>query len=151
MNKEVSITEQLSTIFNNKKRVQQTFKTTNLRDLKVINEKLGAYIEQREQTESQKIAAQEEAKVMLKSIMEKTGLSHEEVSQLMSEGKPKSKNENKKRSKKVPTETQSAYQEAKVKRYTFGDGRTWDGTGEVPHELQSLLDEGFELSDFSAS
>ena len=26
----------------------------------------------------------------------------------------------------------------------------WDGVGEVPAELQSLLDEGFELSDFIA-
>ncbi len=83
MNTDVSLTEQLLTIFANKKRIQQTFKETGLSHLKVISEKLGEYIEQREKTESEKIAAQEEAKGMLKSIMEKTGLSHEEIATLM--------------------------------------------------------------------
>ncbi|MEZ9670546.1 hypothetical protein AB4282_04255 [Vibrio lentus] len=151
MNTDESLTEQLLTIFANKKRIQQTFKETGLSHLKVISEKLGEYIEQREKTESEKIAAQEEAKGMLKSIMEKTGLSHEEVSQLINDGKTKSKAKRSKRAKKVAADTQVAHQEAKTESYTFGDGRTWDGIGEVPQELQSLLEEGFELSDFSAS
>ncbi len=32
--------------------------------------------------------------------------------------------------------------------YVYGDNKTWNGVGNVPEELQSLLDEGFELSDF---
>ncbi|MFA0249464.1 H-NS family nucleoid-associated regulatory protein [Vibrio sp. 10N.261.45.F1] len=151
MSTDVSLTEQLLAIFANKKRTQQTFKATTLSHLKTIHERLGEHIEQREKAESEKMAAQEEAKAMLKSIMEKTGLSHEEVYQLMNGGKPKSKNKRPKRAKKTPIETQTAHQEAQMKCYTFGDGRTWDGVGEVPQELQSLLDEGFELSDFLAT
>lgn len=109
MNTDVSLTEQLLTIFANKKRIQQTFKETGVSHLKVISKKLGEYIEQREKTESEKIAALEEAKSMLKSIMEKTGLSHEEVSQLMNDGKPKGKNKCLKRAKNSPSETQAIH------------------------------------------
>ncbi|WP_234498165.1 H-NS family nucleoid-associated regulatory protein [Vibrio maritimus] len=34
------------------------------------------------------------------------------------------------------------------KTYRYGDNKTWNGEGDVPEEMQKMLDEGLELADF---
>ncbi|EGR1335253.1 DNA-binding protein [Vibrio parahaemolyticus] len=50
--------------------------------------------------------------------------------------------------KKKPRKTRKIGNNTPSNIYVYGDNKTWNGVGEVPTELQSLLDEGFELSDF---
>ncbi len=75
-----------------------------------------------------------ELEAMRAAILEK-GLDFDKLVDLM---KPKKKP---KKSSKATSPTPS-------NTYVYGDNQTWNGVGEVPAELQTLLDEGFELSDF---
>ncbi len=75
-----------------------------------------------------------ELEAMRAAILEK-GLDFDKLVDLM---KPKKKP---KKSNKATSPTPSH-------TYVYGDNQTWNGVGEVPAELQTLLDEGFELSDF---
>ena len=50
--------------------------------------------------------------------------------------------------KKKPRKTRKIGNNTPSNIYVYGDNKTWNGVGEVPTELQSLLDEGCELSDF---
>ncbi|TOM58302.1 DNA-binding protein [Vibrio parahaemolyticus] len=85
---------------------------------------------EREQQERQELEA------MREQIINK-GLDFDKLCDLM---KPKKKP---RKASKSDTNTPS-------NTYVYGDNKTWNGVGEVPTELQSLLDEGFELSDFIA-
>ncbi|YCO02359.1 H-NS family histone-like protein (plasmid) [Vibrio sp. VNB-15] len=98
----------------------------NLRDEKELEAKMAAEIEERERQELEALRAQ---------ILEKN-IDFSKLSALMGENKKSRKNSSKRTSPK-PSVT-----------YTYGDNEVWDGVGEVPAALQSLLDEGFELSDF---
>ncbi|GBK99858.1 DNA-binding protein [Vibrio harveyi] len=83
---------------------------------------------EREQQERQELEA------MREQIINK-GLDFDKLCDLM---KPKKKP---RKARKIGNNTPSNI-------YVYGDNKTWNGVGEVPIELQSLLDEGFELSDF---
>ncbi|WP_258000942.1 H-NS family histone-like protein, partial [Vibrio parahaemolyticus] len=85
---------------------------------------------EREQQERQELEALRE------QIINK-GLNFDKLCDLM---KPKKKP---RKASKSDTNTPS-------NTYVYGDNKTWNGVGEVPAELQSLLDEGFDLSDFIA-
>ncbi|EJL6404715.1 H-NS histone family protein [Vibrio parahaemolyticus] len=85
---------------------------------------------EREQQERQELEALRE------QIINK-GLNFDKLCDLM---KPKKKP---RKASKSDTNTPS-------NTYVYGDNKTWNGVGEMPAELQSLLDEGFELSDFIA-
>ncbi|ENH7396049.1 H-NS histone family protein [Vibrio vulnificus] len=98
----------------------------NLRDEKELEAKMAAEIEERERQELEALRAQ---------ILEKN-IDFSKLSALMGENKKPRKNSSKRTSPK-PSVT-----------YAYGDNEVWDGVGEVPAALQSLLDEGFELSDF---
>ncbi|EHD1698925.1 H-NS histone family protein [Vibrio vulnificus] len=98
----------------------------DLRDEKELEAKMAAEIEERERQELEALRAQ---------ILEKN-IDFSKLSALMGENKKPRKNSRKHTSPK-PSVT-----------YTYGDNEVWDGVGEVPAALQSLLDEGFELSDF---
>ena len=98
----------------------------DLRDEKELEAKMAAEIEERERQELEALRAQ---------ILEKN-IDFSKLSALMGENKKPRKNSSKRTSPK-PSVT-----------YTYGDNEVWDGVGEVPAALQSLLDEGFELSDF---
>ncbi|HHY0483171.1 TPA: DNA-binding protein, partial [Vibrio parahaemolyticus] len=52
--------------------------------------------------------------------------------------------------KKKPRKASKSDTNTPSNTYVYGDNKTWNGVGEVPAELQSLLDEGFDLSDFIA-
>ncbi|HDY7474819.1 H-NS family nucleoid-associated regulatory protein [Vibrio vulnificus] len=98
----------------------------DLRDEKELEAKMAAEIEERERQELEALRAQ---------ILEKN-IDFNKLSALMGENKKPRKNSSKRTSTK-PSVT-----------YTYGDNEVWDGVGEVPAALQSLLEEGFELSDF---
>ncbi|EPW6410803.1 DNA-binding protein [Vibrio vulnificus] len=98
----------------------------NLRDEKELEAKMAAEIEERERQELEALRAQ---------ILEQN-IDFSKLSALMGENKKPRKNSSKRTSPK-PSAT-----------YAYGDNEVWDGVGEVPAALQSLLDEGFELSDF---
>ncbi|KFK64402.1 DNA-binding protein, partial [Vibrio vulnificus] len=98
----------------------------DLRDEKELEAKMAAEIEERERQELEALRAQ---------ILEKN-IDFSKLSALMGENKKSRKNSSKRTSPK-PSVT-----------YAYGDNEVWDGVGEVPAALQSLLDEGFELSDF---
>ncbi|EEX66660.1 hypothetical protein VCJ_001069 [Vibrio metoecus] len=98
----------------------------NLRNEKELEAKMAAEIEERERQELEALRAQ---------ILEKN-IDFSKLSALMGENKKPRKNSSKRTSPK-PSAT-----------YAYGDNEVWDGVGEVPAALQSLLDEGFELSDF---
>lgn len=98
----------------------------DLRDEKELEAKMAAEIEERERQELEALRAQ---------ILE-NNIDFSKLSALMGENKKPRKNSSKRTSPK-PSVT-----------YTYGDNEVWDGVGEVPAALQSLLDEGFELSDF---
>ncbi len=83
---------------------------------------------EREQQERQELEA------MREQIINK-GLDFDKLCDLM---KPKKKP---RKASKNGTNTPS-------NTYVYGDNKTWDGVGDIPNELQRLLDEGFELSDF---
>ncbi|HFQ5567765.1 H-NS family histone-like protein [Vibrio vulnificus] len=98
----------------------------DLCDEKELEAKMAAEIEERERQELEALRAQ---------ILEKN-IDFSKLSALMGENKKSRKNSSKRTSPK-PSVT-----------YAYGDNEVWDGVGEVPAALQSLLDEGFELSDF---
>ncbi|HDY8011509.1 TPA: H-NS family nucleoid-associated regulatory protein [Vibrio vulnificus] len=98
----------------------------DLRDEKELEAKMAAEFEERERQELEALRAQ---------ILEKN-IDFSKLSALMGENKKPRKNSSKRTSPK-PSVT-----------YAYGDNEVWDGVGEVPAALQSLLDEGFELSDF---
>ncbi|WP_045402147.1 H-NS family histone-like protein [Vibrio campbellii] len=85
---------------------------------------------EREQQERQELEA------MREQIINK-GLDFDKLCDLM---KPKKK----------PRKASKSGTNPPSNTYVYGDNKTWDGVGEVPTELQSLLDEGFEISDFIA-
>lgn len=132
------IAKQLS----NPRRVKSLFKSTSLDQLeqilstlndlkedKELEAKMAAEVEERERQELEALRAQ---------ILEKN-IDFSKLSALMGENKKPRKNSSKRTSTK-PSVT-----------YTYGENEVWDGVGEVPAALQSLLDEGFELSDFVQS
>ncbi|HDY8067379.1 TPA: H-NS histone family protein [Vibrio vulnificus] len=98
----------------------------DLRDEKELEAKMATEIEERERQELEALRAQ---------ILEKN-IDFSKLSALMGENKKPRKNSSKRTSPK-PSVT-----------YTYGENEVWDGVGEVPAALQSLLEEGFELSDF---
>ncbi|TNZ86137.1 DNA-binding protein [Vibrio parahaemolyticus] len=77
-----------------------------------------------------------ELEAMRNQILEK-GLDFDKLAALI-------KPQKKARKKKATIQKKAAI------TYVYGDNKTWNGVGETPQELQSLLDEGFELSDFIA-
>ncbi|WP_050926441.1 H-NS family nucleoid-associated regulatory protein [Vibrio harveyi] len=80
----------------------------------------------------------QELEALRAKILEK-GIDFSKLSALMGETK-KPRKKNVKRISPKPSIT-----------YAYGENEVWDGVGEVPAALQSLLDEGFELSDFIQS
>ncbi|EHK6028334.1 H-NS histone family protein [Vibrio parahaemolyticus] len=50
--------------------------------------------------------------------------------------------------KKKPRKASKSDSNTPSNTYVYGDNKMWNGVGEVPAELQNLLDEGFDLSDF---
>ncbi|WP_407546994.1 H-NS family histone-like protein [Vibrio parahaemolyticus] len=103
---------------------------TIISELKAEKELEAQMQAEREQQERQELEALRE------QIINK-GLNFDKLCDLM---KPKKKP---RKANKSDTDTPS-------NTYVYGDNKTWNGMGEVPAELQSLLDEGFELSDFIA-
>ncbi|EPI2026867.1 DNA-binding protein [Vibrio vulnificus] len=83
----------------------------------------------------QNLRDEKELEALRAQILEKN-IDFSKLSALMGENKKSRKNSSKRTSPK-PSAT-----------YAYGDNEVWDGVGEVPAALQSLLDEGFELSDF---
>ena len=125
----------------NKRQATAFFKNTELTQLDRIIDTLKSV--QEEKSQRAKIEAEaaekehQELEHIRTQILEK-GLDFDKLASLM---KPKKRPQ--KRKKATTTKPRPCY--------TFGDNRHWNGEGETPQELQELLDEGFELSDFLQS
>ncbi|GAM65467.1 DNA-binding protein H-NS [Vibrio ishigakensis] len=123
---------------NQARSAKSLFKDTSIDQLSKIIDNLQALKETKEieALEAQALAQQEqlELEAMREQIINK-GLDFDKLCGLM---KPKKKP---RKARKSGTNTPS-------NTYVYDDNKTWDGVGEVPKELQNLLDEGFELSDF---
>ncbi|CAH7088114.1 DNA-binding protein [Vibrio chagasii] len=100
----------------------------SVKDEKELNAQIEAEAEEKERQELEVIRTQ---------ILEK-GLNFDKLASLM---KPSKKPRKIKKSSTKKTKT----------CYIFNDNKRWNGEGEVPQELQSLLDEGFDLADFLQS
>jgi DNA-binding protein H-NS len=100
----------------------------SVKEEKELNAKIEAEAEEKERQELELIRTQ---------ILEK-GLNFDKLASLMKPSKKprKVKNPSTKKTKTC---------------YVFNDNKHWNGEGEVPQELQSLLDEGYELADFLQS
>ncbi|MCY9828812.1 H-NS family nucleoid-associated regulatory protein [Vibrio chagasii] len=125
----------------NKRQATAFFKNIELTQLDRIMETLKSVQEEKSQHAKMEAEAAEkerqELELIRTQILEK-GLDFNKLTSLM---KPPKKP---KTSKKKPVDKP-------LPSYTFGDNLHWNGEGEVPQELQELLDEGFELSDFLQS
>lgn len=100
----------------------------SVKDEKKLNAQIEAEAEEKEHQELEAIRTQ---------ILEK-GLNFDKLASLM---KPSKKPRKVKKSSIKKTKT----------CYIFNDNKRWNGEGEVPQELQSLLDEGYDLADFLQS
>ena len=100
----------------------------SVKEEKELNAQIEAEAEEKERQELELIRTQ---------ILEK-GLNFDKLASLM---KPSKKPRKVKKSSTKKTKP----------CYIFDDNKRWNGEGEVPQELQSLLDEGFDLADFSQS
>ncbi|MFA0193790.1 H-NS family nucleoid-associated regulatory protein [Vibrio sp. 10N.222.55.E8] len=122
----------------NKRQANVFFKDTELTQLTRIIETLQSVKEEKELNAQMEAEAEEkerqELEVIRTQILEK-GLDFDKLASLM---KPSKKPRKVKKSSTKKTKT----------CYVFDDNKRWNGEGEVPQELQSLLDEGFDLADF---
>ncbi|EHJ9985471.1 H-NS histone family protein [Vibrio parahaemolyticus] len=128
--KKLSNSRQAKTVLKHASVEQLERVVTIISELKAEKELEAKMQAEREQQERQELEALRE------QIINK-GLNFDKLCDLM---KPKKKP---RKASKSDTNTPS-------NTYIYGDNKTWNGVGEVPAELQSLLDEGFELSDFIA-
>ncbi|EHH1077508.1 H-NS histone family protein [Vibrio parahaemolyticus] len=101
---------------------------TIISELKAEKELKAQMQAEREQQERQELEALRE------QIINK-GLNFDKLCDLM---KPKKK----------PRKASKSDSNTPSNTYVYGDNKMWNGVGEVPAELQNLLDEGFDLSDF---
>lgn len=146
------IIESLQQTLKNKRQTHLAFQHTNLATLQTIKKKLDVYIEQREKEEEEKTVALTEAQKVIDNMMEKTGLSRNDIAQLLSQSVAK-KTPKRLRSEKNTTDTTDVNASGSTqKHYVYGDHNlSWDGQGDVPEGLQELINEGFELSDFEVT
>jgi len=125
----------------NKRQANVFFKDTELTQLTRIIETLQSVKDEKELNAQIEAEAEEkerqELEVIRTQILEK-GLNFDKLASLM---KPSKKPRKIKKSSTKKTKT----------CYIFNDNKRWNGEGEVPQELQSLLDEGFDLADFLQS
>lgn len=125
----------------NKRQANVFFKDIELTQLTRIIETLQSVKEEKELNAQIEAEAEEkerqELEVIRTQILEK-GLNFDKLASLM---KPSKKLRKVKKSSTKKTKT----------CYIFNDNKRWNGEGEVPQELQSLLDEGFDLADFLQS
>lgn len=105
--------------------------------LKKLLDNLSAYIDEKEAEEKAQKEAQKNAKSSLKKIIKETGLTNQELIDLLGV-EPNTQQKT----------TEHIEENRAKKTYYFGDNETWDGTGNPPKKLQELLDEGFDLADF---
>ena len=143
-----NIIESLQQTLKNKRQTHLAFQHTDLAILQTIKKKLDIYIKQREKKEEEKNVALSEAKKVIDAMMEKTGLSRNDVAALLSQSAP-NKTPKRLRPKPKATETSEVNTpSATQKHYVYGDNHlSWDGQGDVPEGLQALINEGVELSD----
>ncbi|TKF95812.1 H-NS family nucleoid-associated regulatory protein, partial [Vibrio sp. F13] len=117
------------------------FKDIELPRLTRIIETLQSVKEEKELNAQIEVEAEEkerqELELIRTQILEK-GLSFDKLASLM---KPSKK----------PRKVKKTATEKTKTCYVFGDNKRWNGEGEVPQELQSLLDKGYELADFLQS
>ncbi|MFA0011984.1 H-NS family nucleoid-associated regulatory protein [Vibrio lentus] len=125
----------------NKRQANVFFKDTELTQLTRIIETLQSVKEEKELNAQIEAEAEEkerqELELIRTQILEK-GLNFDKLASLM---KPTKK----------PRKAQKSHNKKPQTCYIFGDNQHWNGKGETPQELQELLDEGFELSDFLQS
>ncbi|MGF1883944.1 DNA-binding protein [Vibrio splendidus] len=122
----------------NKRQANVFFKDTELTQLTRIIETLQSVKDEKELNAQIEAEAEEkerqELELIRTQILEK-GLNFDKLVSLM---KPS------KKSRKVKITSTEKTKPC----YVFDDNKRWNGEGEVPQELQSLLDEGYELADF---
>ncbi|WP_318479611.1 H-NS family histone-like protein [Photobacterium leiognathi] len=123
-----NIIESLQKILKNKRQTHLSFQHIDLGTLQTIRKKLDVYIEQREKEEEEKNMALSEAKKVIDAMMEKTGLSRNDVAALISQSAPK-KTPKRLRSEPKATETSEVNtSSATQKHYVYGDNHlSWDG------------------------
>lgn len=125
----------------NKRQANVFFKDIELTQLTRIIETLQSVKEEKELNAQIEAEAEEKEHQELEAIriqiLEK-GLSFDKLASLM---KPSKK----------PRKVKKTSTEKTKPCYIFNDNKRWNGEGEVPQELQSLLDEGYDLADFLQS
>ncbi|OEF85188.1 H-NS family nucleoid-associated regulatory protein [Vibrio splendidus] len=125
----------------NKRQANVFFKDTELTQLTRIIDTLQSVKEEKELNAQIAAEAEEKERQELEAIrtqiLEK-GLSFDKLASLM---KPSKK----------PRKVKKTSTEKTKLCYVFDDNKRWNGEGEVPQDLQSLLDEGYELADFLQS
>ena len=129
-----NITKKLS----NKRQAKSLFKDIELSQLERIIDTLQDLKEDKKHDAEMKAQAAEKERLELENIRNQIldkELDFDKLAQLM---KPKKK----------PRKTKVVANEKHKPCYEFDDNEHWDGEGDVPPKLQSLLDEGFELADF---
>ncbi|WP_299139102.1 H-NS family nucleoid-associated regulatory protein [uncultured Vibrio sp.] len=122
----------------NKRQANVFFKDIELTQLTRIIETLQSVKEEKELNAQIEAEAEEkerqELELIRTQILEK-GLNFDKLASLMKPSKKPRKVKNSPTKKTKPC-------------YVFDDNKRWNGEGEVPQELQNLLDEGYELADF---
>lgn len=83
---------ELRSTLRNKRRISHLFKETKLEVLIDIYDRLGAYVQERMEQEESKKKAMQEAENSIAAIVEKTGLSWEEVTLVVQKNAPTNKN-----------------------------------------------------------
>ena len=125
----------------NKRQANVFFKDTELTQLTRIIETLQSVKEEKELNAQIEAEAEEkerqELELIRTQILEK-GLNFDKLASLM---KPSKK----------PRKVKKTSTEKTKPCYVFDDKKHWNGEGEVPQDLQNLLDEGYELADFLQS
>ncbi|MGF1832001.1 hypothetical protein L4D04_23290 [Photobacterium angustum] len=100
-----NIIESLQQTLKNKRQTHLTFQHIDLATLQIIKKKLDIYIKQREKEEEEKNVALSEAKKVIDAMMEKTGLSRNDVAALLSQSSP---NKTPKRLRSEPKATEKS-------------------------------------------
>ena len=125
----------------NKRQANVFFKDIELPQLTRIIETLQSVKEEKELNAQIEAEAEEkerqELEVIRTQILEK-GLNFDKLTSLMKPSKKPRKVKDSSTKKTKPC-------------YIFDDNKRWNGEGEVPQELQSLLNEGYDLADFLQS
>ncbi|MCW8348701.1 H-NS histone family protein [Vibrio sp. ZSDZ65] len=120
------------------RRAKALFKHANIEQLdRILNIVTEIKTEKEHDAQKQAEHEQQERKAleeMREEILNK-GLDFDKLVSLM---KPQ-----RKAKKRKSTSTKDA-----PKTYRYGDNKTWNGEGNVPEEMQKMLDEGLELADF---